>query len=214
MTAPYASSLYRLADTEVLLAVAQTEQGPAPLFTEVSGEPAVVAWTDLEQARADVPESHQLFSMPVAELLAQLPPHAGLVVDPRAASPVHVAAGSKAAVLAAAQPFPAGAPTRIGDPADEPVELLAALRSAAPSVPGLRRLWRTWYQVADARPRLLVVYATDDPQQHGPAAADAVVAAARQVQHPGPLLVLAVEDLPAEHRTWLLESTPPLFEAG
>lgn len=213
MTAPYASSLYRLADTEVLLAVAQTGQGPAPLFTEVSGEPAVVAWTDLEQARADVPDTHQLFSLPVAELLAQLPAHAGLVVDPRAGSPVHVAAASKAAVIEAATPFPAGAPTRIGDPAQEPVELLTALRSAAPAVPGLRRLWRTWYQVADARPRLLVVYGTDDPPRHGPAAADAVIAAATQVQHADPLLVLALEDLPAEHRDWLLESTPPLYEA-
>lgn len=213
MTAPYASSLYRLADTEVLLAVAQTDQGPAPLLTDVSGEPAVVAWTDLDQARAEVPDSHQLFSMPVSELLAQLPPHAGLVVDPRAASPVHVAAASKAAVLEAATPFPAGAPTRIGDPAEEPAELLAALCSTAPSVPGLRRLWRTWYQVADARPRLLVVYGTDDPPRHGAAAADAVIAAATRVQHAGPLLVLALEDLPAEHRTWLLENTPPLYEA-
>lgn len=212
MSAPLASSLYRLAATEVLIAVAQTGQGPEPLVTDISGESAVVAWTDLEQARADAPDTHRLFSLPVAELLAQLPPHAGLVVDPRAGSPVHVAAASKDAVVEAARPFPAGAPTRIGDPAEEPTELLDRLRAAAASVPGLRRLWRTWYQVADARPRLLVVYAADSPAEQGPAVADAVVAVAEQAQHPTAVLVLALEDLPEDHRAWLLANTPPFFE--
>ena len=211
MSAPLASSLYRLADAEVLIGVAETPQGPQPLFTDVSGESAVVAYTDLEEAQADLPESHRLFSIPVAELLAELAPHAGLVVDPRSAAPVYVAAADKQQVVEAARPFPAGAPTRIGDPAEEPTALLDELRRTAPSVPGLRRLWRTWYQAADARPRLLVVLETSDPAGQDAAAA-LVLLAAEQVALVSPLLVMALEDLPAEHRDWLLANTPPFHE--
>lgn len=214
MTTDYASSVYRLADTEVLIAVAAGATGPEPLVTEVSGEPAVVAWTDVALAQQAAPDTHRLFSIPVAELAAQVPPHAGIVVDPLAASPVHVPAARRQELVEAARPFPAGAPTRIGDPAEEPAALLDRLREQAPGLPGLRRLWRTWYQVADARPRLLVVYDTDDPAADGPAVADAVVAAAREVDLVSPLLVLAVQDLPDDARGWLLDSTPPFVESA
>lgn len=214
MTAPLASSIYRLADAAVLIGVMQTPEGPEPLATDLGGESAVVAYTDLSEARSDLPETHRLFSIEVAELLAQLPAHAGLVIDPRSPSPVHVPASGKQAVINASKPFPAGAGTRIGDPAEEPVALLHELRHTAPGETSLRRLWRTWYQVADARPKLLIVYEVTDHAAHGPAAADLVVRAAEKVDYPSPLLVMAVGDLPAEHRDWLLAHTPACYNTA
>lgn len=208
------TSLYRLADAEVLIGVAETPGGPQPLFTDVDGEPAVVAFTDLAEAQSELPETHRLFSIVVAELAAQLPPHAGIVVDPRSASPAWVPAASKQAVVEAAQAFPAGADVRIGEPADEPEALLEAVRAGAPGVPGLQRVWRTWYQAADARPRLLVVVDVADPASQGEAAADLVLDAARTTAYGPPVLVMALPDLPEAHRAWLLEHTPPSYESA
>lgn len=204
-----ASTPYRLADAPVLIGVTSTPDGPQPLFTEIDGHSTVVAWTDVAEARADLPDTHQLFSIEVAQLLAGLPPYAGLVIDPRSPSPVHVPAEHKQGLIEAAKPFPAGGEVTIGDPAEEPAELVAALRAAAPGLAPLRQLWRTWYQVADARPRLLVVY--DVEPGADARAADLVVAAATAVDYPHPLLVLAFDDVPVEHREWLGASTPALY---
>jgi len=157
------TSIYRLADSHVLIGVQQTAQGPQPRFTQIAGETAVVAYTDVDEAKADLPETHRLFSIQVAELLQQLPPHRDLAQQAR-------------------------------------------------DLPWLRRLWRTWYQAADADPKLLVVYDVDDPRAHGNAAADAVITAAREHEYPTPLLVMALDDLPADHREYLLNNTPPFYD--
>lgn len=206
------ASVWRLTEAEVLIAVAQTADGPAPLFTEVSGEITAVAYTDVAEARADLPDTHRLFSIQVAEFLRQLPGHVGLVVDPRSPSPVHVAADQRPDVLDAARPFPAGVPVAIGEPAKQPKHLVKALRTSAPALPVLRRLWRIWYQKADADGRLLVVYDVDGTEGADKAAADLVVAAAEQVDYADKLLVLALDDLPSEHREWLLANTRPAYE--
>lgn len=212
MTLPLASSVYRLADAEVLIAVAQTPDGPAPLFADVGGEIACIAYTDLREAESDVPDTHRLFSIVVADMLSQLPEHVGLVVDPRAASPVHVAAQDKARVRAAARPFPDGAQVAIGEPAEEPSALTARLQEVAPEAPAVRRMWRTWYQAADARAKLLVVYDVEGQAGADAQAADLIVEAARSTDYPRPLLVLALDDVPIEHRQWLLANTPPFYE--
>jgi hypothetical protein len=212
VTFPLASSVYRLADSEVLIAVAQTPDGPAPLFTDIGGEITCVAYTDLREAQSDVPSTHRLFSIVVAELLGQLPEHVGLVVDPRAASPVHVGAQDKARISAAARPFPNGVQVAIGDPAEEPAALTTRLRELAPAAAAVRRMWRTWYQVADAREKLLVVYDVEGQTGADAQAADLIVDAARSTDYPRPLIVLALDDLPSEHRQWLLANTPPFYE--
>lgn len=211
MRRPIASSVHRLADSEVLIAVARTQQGPAPLFTEVEGETTCVAWTDPDEARSEVPETHELFSIGVAELLRQVPAGVGLLVDPRAPSPVHVPADGRQAVLDAARPFPSGAQVALGEPAEEPEALLQAVRDGAPVVPALRRVWRAWYQVLDTDDRLLVVYDVDGSAGADAAAADLVVAAARSTAYGHRLLVLALDDVPAGPREWLLANVPPAY---
>lgn len=150
-----ATSVYRLADSHVLIGVQQTPQGPQPLFTEIDGESTVVAYTDVDQAKANLPDTHGLFSIQVASLLQQLPAHAGLVVDPRSPKPVHVPADGKGPVIQAAGAFPAGAVTATGDPAEEPAALL---RRVSEQVRALRRLWRP------------ASGALDSPQRDGPPA--------------------------------------------
>jgi hypothetical protein len=209
-----ASSPYRLTRAAVLIGVMQTPQGPQPHFTEIDGHSTVLAYTDLDAARGAMPETHRLFSIVVAELLAQVPPYVAMVIDPDSASPIHVPAGRRQELIDAAQPFPAGATVHLGEPAQEPKALTAALRTSAPEVAPLRRLWRTWYQVADATPKLLVIYDVEGRAGADIAAADAVVAAAQLVDYAHPLQVLALDDLPVEHRNWLLTTTPPFYERG
>ncbi len=68
MTSPLASSVYRLADSEVLIAVAQTPDGPAPLFADVGGEVACVAYTDLREAQGDAPVTRPLLVLALDDL--------------------------------------------------------------------------------------------------------------------------------------------------
>lgn len=186
--------------------------GPAPLFTEVAGETTCVAWTDAEEARAELPSTHRLFSIGVADLLRQVPPGVGLLVDPRAPSPVHLPADRCREVLDAAQPFPAGAQVALGEPAEEPELLLQAVREEAAAVPGLRRVWRAWYQVVDTDERLLVVYDVDGASVADTGAAELVVSAAQRTAYGHRLLVLALDDLPPGPREWLLTQGPPAYQ--
>ncbi|MBW3647121.1 MAG: enhanced serine sensitivity protein SseB C-terminal domain-containing protein, partial [Actinobacteria bacterium] len=148
------------------------------MFSEIDGHSIVLAYTDVDVARAAMPETHRLFSIVVAELLNQVPPYVGVLIDPGSASSVHVPAERRQELIDAAQPFPGGATVRLGDPAREPKSLTATLQVSAPGVAPLRRLWRTWYQVADAPAQLLVIYDVEGEVGADIMAADAVVAAA------------------------------------
>jgi len=113
--------VFRLADSTVLIGVTDSDRGPEPLFTEVSGQPCAVAYTDPEEIRRDLPDGYRLYQIPVPLLLSQLPPGCGLIIDPRAASPLYVAADERELVLAASVPFPAGAFIQIKTGADDQI---------------------------------------------------------------------------------------------
>lgn len=194
-------SPWQLAATWVIIGVLPSERGASPWCTEVDGETTVVAWTDPDLARSAVPDSHELAQVAVHELLGQLPAGVGMALV-QGRQGLRVAADQTAALAAAGKPFPAGARTVTGEPADPPTALLARLRSA--DLPGLSRLWCTGYQVEDAPPQLLVVHEASDPE----AAASFVVEAAGEVGQPGGVLVLALSELPEQTRGWLLTTEP------
>lgn len=134
-----ATTVYRLADARVLFAVRITDRGPEPLYTRVSDEGVAVAYTDEREAEADLPDGYKLYEIGVSEYIEQLPPGFGLLIDPRAKSPVYIPAKDRDAVVRAAAPFPPGANVRIGHPKTEPTELLRlAIRNLA-NVPAARR---------------------------------------------------------------------------
>jgi hypothetical protein len=211
-SAPIASTVWRLADSTVLIGVKQTADGPVPLVTEVSGEPVGVAFTDPAEIRALLPDDYRMFQIPLVEFLGNLPPTYGLVVDPRTDSPVYIPAEERDVVLLAALPFPTGAPIKVKQSADGPPAFLAAAGTRLAAVPEARRVYCTRYQVADAREKLLVAY---DCELGGDAAvAEAVVAAAAAVELPDPMKVTALDDIPEQFRDMILAGVEPFHVRG
>jgi hypothetical protein len=209
---PVSALVFRIADSNVLIGVRPTDRGPEPLFTDVGGEPCAVAYTDPAEIRRDLPDGYRLFQITVPELLMRLPVTCGLVIDPRAASPVYVAAGERDAVIAAGQPFPAGAPVRIKQGGDRQPALLAAALPRVEAAGGVRRVFLTRYQVADAREKVLVAYEVDaEPAGTDAVAAEAFMAAAAQVELPDAMQIVALDDIPEELRRIVLSQVPPCY---
>ncbi|MEU3463151.1 hypothetical protein ABZ721_24815 [Streptomyces sp. NPDC006733] len=203
--------LYRLADSIVLIGVRTGDRGPEPLYTDVSGTLCAVAYTDPDEIRRDLPDGYRLFQITVPELLAQLPPAAGLIVNPRAASPIHVAADERDVVIAAGRPFPAGAFIKVKASADAQPRLLAAVLPRLAALPAVRRLFLTRYRVADAREKILAVYEVDGTPGADEAAADAVTAAAAEIALADPMQVVALGDVPEELRAVVLADVDPAW---
>ncbi len=196
-------SPWQLAATWVVIGVLPSDQGPSPWVTEVDGQTTVVAWTDPDLARKGVPETHDLAQVVVHELVGQLPPGVGMALV-QGEQGLRIAADQTGPLAAAGKPFPIGARTVTGEPADPPTAYLEALRAAAADVATVERLFLTGYQVEDAPPQLLLVHEAEDAQ----AAADLGVHAAEQVGQQGGVLVLALQELPEETRDWLLTTEP------
>jgi hypothetical protein len=213
---PIASSIYRLADSMVLIGVSQTERGPEPLFTEVSGALTAVAYTDWNEMARTMPEGYHLFQIQVSELLAQLPENVGLVVDPHAPSPIFVSGEHRQAVIEAAWPFPSGAHITYGVPLTEPTDLLDCIATKSEQQPSVRRWWRAWYQVGDAREKLLLVYEVDGSGNELAAnarpAADAAYECLALVTYDKPGQVISLSDVPPEAQDWLTANVAPFYE--
>jgi SseB protein C-terminal domain len=213
---PIATSIYRLADSMVLFAVRQTDRGPEPLFTEVSGAPTAVAYTDQAEIDRIKPDGYAVFQVQLSDFLSQLPVGIAIVVDPHAPSPVYIAPGQRDAVLEAAWPFPTGAHITYGVPNDEPTELLACIATRSEQLPTVRRWWRAWYQVQDAREKLLLVYEADGADQELAAnarpAADAAYECLGLVGYDRPGQVISLTDVPVEAQLWLTENVVPFYD--
>lgn len=202
--------VFRIADSTVLIGVRETERGPEPLFTDVGGEPCAVAYTDPEEIRRDLPDGYRLYQIPVPLFLAELPPGCGLVINPRAASPIHVAADEREIVLAASLPFPSGAFITVKQGGDAQPALLAAALPRI-EVTSVRRVYVTRYRVADAREKVLVVYETDPVPGADAVAADAFTAAAAETGLADPMQVVALPDVPETFREMILQDVPPAY---
>lgn len=210
-----ASSIYRLADAMVLFTVTQGERAPQPLTTLVSGQVAVVAYTDEQEADQDCPPGYAVFQVQVSDLLKDLPGDAGLVIDPRAPSPVYIPPQDKEKVIRAALPFPADARIRIGQPKTEPVTVLQAIRRNAPSERAIRRMYRCWYQAADARERLLIAVELEPlPPQASMDALGAVTSALADLDYEHPVVAVALDDIPEDFRRPLQENVEPFYVRG
>lgn len=199
-------SPWQLAATQVVIGVLPSEQGPSPWCTEVDGQTTVVAWTDPDLARQAVPDTHELAQVVVHELVGQLPAGIGMALV-QGDKGLRVAADQTGPLAAAGKPFPPGARTVTGEPADPPTAFIEHLRADAGKVPAVSRLWCTGYQVEDASPYLLVVHDAEDTQT----AADLVIRCAGTVNQTGGVLVLALHELPEQTRQWLF-TTEPVFQ--
>lgn len=204
--------VFRIADSTVLIGVKPTDRGPELMYTDVGDTVCAVAYTDPAEIRRDLPDGHRLFQITVPDLLKRLHPACGLLIGPRAASPLMVMPYEREAVLAAALPFPPGAPIRIKKQGVPQPALLKAALPHITTAPGVLRVYLTRYQVADAREKLLVVY-EHDPAVPGTdtAAADAFINAAADISLTDPMQVVALGDVPEPFHAMLLADVPPAY---
>lgn len=204
--------IFRIADSTVLIGSKPTDHGPELLYTQAGDTLCAVAYTDPEEIRSDLPEDYRLFQITVPDLLQRLHPDCGLLINPRAASPLMVMPYERDAVLTAALPFPPGAPIRLKRSADEQPRLLAAALPRLRAATGILRVYLTRYQVADAREKLLVVYEHDSRTEGADsAAADAFIDAAARIALPDPMQVVALADVPAPFHDMLLTDVPAAY---
>lgn len=204
--------VFRIADSTVLIGVKPTDRGPELMYTDVGDTVCAVAYTDPEEIRADLPDGYRLFQITVPELLKRLHPACGLLIGPRAASPLMVLPYERDAVMAASLPFPAGAPIRIKKRGVPQRALMKAALPRIGSAGGVLRIYLTRYQVADAREKLLVVYENDQGAEGADAvAADAFVDAAAEIGLADPMRVVALDDVPEPFHAMLLKDVPPAY---
>jgi hypothetical protein len=207
-----ASSIYRLADAMVLFTVTKGERAPRALTTEVSGQVAVVAYTDEQEADRDCPQGYTVYQAQVSDLLSDLPDGTGLVIDPRATSPVYIPSGDKEKVIRAALLFPTGARIRLGQPKTEPAAVLDAIRHNLPSERSIRRAYRCWYQAADARERLLIAVDLDPiPAPDRMRAVGVVTGSLPGLDYKHPVAAVTLDEIPEDLRRSLLENVYPFY---
>lgn len=203
--------VHRIADSMVLIGLKQTDRGPEPLYTEVAGALCAVAYTDPEEIRADLPDDYRLYQVKVTEMLALLPPATGLVIDPRARSPIYIDPSEREAVIEAGLPFPPGATVYMKRKAHQHPALFAALLPGAEAIGALRHLYCTTYKVADRDQKLLMVYDADPEPGADAQINDAVIAAAAEIRLPDPLQIIAIDDVPEHFRELVRESVGPFY---
>jgi hypothetical protein len=203
--------IFRIADSWVLFGVKESGERPEPMYADVGDQVCAVAYTDAEEMERDLPEGYHLYQITVPELLEGLHPACGLIIGPHSASPLTVMPWERDAVLAAAEPFPAGAPVRIKTGVYRPARLLAAALLWVKRIDGVRAVYVTRYQVADARERVLVAYDHDPDVPGSDRVADAFYAAAAKINLTDPLRVVALADMPDGLRRVVEDGVRPCY---
>lgn len=203
--------VYRVVEMWILIAIKHTDRGPEPLFTEVSGQLCAVAFTDPEELRQDLPEGYRMYSIPLKHFLRDLPAVCGLIVDPRAASPIYIAPEERQAVMDACLPFPPGANIVVATRSRPQRKLLDAVLPRVQGVPEVRRLYYTYYVVEGGPKKHLLAYdVAGEPGADGPAA-DAIYEEIERINFPGLAQVMSIDDVPEEFRRMILGRVKPCY---
>jgi hypothetical protein len=122
---------------------------------EVDGDQLALAFTSEEMLRSvtDVP----FIAPPFSELAGMLPPGVGVLLNAQTDFSVTIPAGELDGTRTGGAPVAVDASRFfIGEPAEEPVEVLAALSRTAHGIAAVRELRRAWVSVDGAEPGLMV----------------------------------------------------------
>ncbi|MET0930198.1 MAG: enhanced serine sensitivity protein SseB C-terminal domain-containing protein [Aeromicrobium sp.] len=122
---------------------------------EVDGQQLALVFTSEEMLRSvtDVP----FIAPPFAGLVDMLPPGFGVLVNPQSDVSITIAPADLEAGRAGGDPLVVDASRLfIGEPAEEPVDVLAALSRTAHGIAAVRELRRAWVSVDGAEPGLMV----------------------------------------------------------
>jgi len=172
----------------------------------------VPVFTSQNEAEAVMPAS-AFVEAPVRDVMAGAPTHLGLAVNPSGTLGLPISAEAVQHQLHRATTIPAGTRVRLGEPAVEPTELLAAIGAGLAAVPAVREARRVWAQIGDSDPGLVVGLDVDpDNPDVRDSAVSAVGAAHRGVHSDFAVDVVFAHDR-NDFTEWMNESTAPFYSA-
>ena len=193
--------LRALADGDLWVALPEgADAGNARLpIVMLDDKPYVVVFTSEAQYGRSGPTGEYMV-VNGRVLAGQLAPELGLPVNPAGLRRIRGGEGDT---------VPKGTPIRLGRPADEPVELLAALTRALPGVPEVSAAYYALAQIAEDTPMLVVGVrlTTGDARAAAFAVVDAVATARRT-----PVNMIVMDDVADTIAAWLTEHTTPFYE--
>jgi hypothetical protein len=196
----------------VPLTAASGQQGTFPVLS-IDGGSYVPVFTSEAEADRAAPRTRRIAPV-VRELVASLPESVGLAVNPGGSVGLPLPAGTLRQVIGLGRRVAAGTTVRIGEPAEEPEELLDAVAAALVAVPAVRSARRCWAAVGENRPGLVIGLDVDPDNQHTRAAAlDTVRAAADAAAGDFPVDVVFEND-GDEFTGWMAAHVQPFFVAG
>ena len=172
----------------------------------------VPVFTSQNEAEAAMPGS-VFVEAPVRDVMADAPSHLGLAVNPSGTLGLPISAEAVQLQLHRATMIPAGTRVRLGEPAIEPTELLAAIGAGLAAVPAVREARRVWAQIGESTPGLVVGLDVDpDNPDVRQAAVSAVGAVHRGVHSDFAVDVVFAHDR-NDFTEWMNANTAPFYSA-
>ena len=138
----------------VPLAATDGQSGSFPVMS-IDGGSYVPVFTSQEEIDRAAPGNDRVHP-PVRELVTALPDSVGLAVNPGGTVGLPVPAAVLRQALGLPTDVAAGTTVRVGDPAEEPTELLAGIAAVLGEVPAVRAARRAWAVVGEGRPGLVL----------------------------------------------------------
>ncbi|MFH8789483.1 enhanced serine sensitivity protein SseB C-terminal domain-containing protein [Streptomyces roseoverticillatus] len=215
---PAEDILKALATAELWMPLPETPggdqgQGTRLPIVSIDGQPHVAVYTSVEQLKQNAGDvAHAV--MGARELINSLPQELGLALNPGGDVGLPIHAAGVQTVRGNRRTVQPGESIRLGEPAEEPEALLAALRRAFGAVPAVSSARRALVQVGNQHPGLLIGVTV-----HGAAgeSRDAVLAAVSQAvsEEPVPFTVDTVFLGNAKDRTsvWMTDNVEPFYVA-
>jgi SseB protein C-terminal domain/SseB protein N-terminal domain len=187
-------------------------QGQAELPVMIlDSRPHVAVYTSAEQySRGAGGQAHmEMTGRQLADLMAD---ELGLAVNPGAELGLPVNQDGVRVLRGGRKRVAAGTRVRLGDPAEEPHQLIAALAGAFASTPAVREARRAFAQIGDERPALLIGVRVD----HGISgwqrdSLAAVTDAVAQAPVPYPVDTVFLDDDADPVNEWMLAHTDPFY---
>ncbi|MCO8277509.1 enhanced serine sensitivity protein SseB [Actinoplanes sp. TRM 88003] len=177
----------------------------------LEGRPYVAAYTSAEQyARGAGDQAHM--ELPGRQLAGLMADELGLAVNPGAELGLPVRADGVRTIRGGVTTVRAGARLRLGQPADEPHALVAALRQVFATAPAVVEARRALAQIGDQAPTLLIGVRPDRTvptwQQDS---INAVRTAAERAPLPYAVDTVFLDDQNDPISRWMVEHTEPLY---
>jgi hypothetical protein len=187
--------------------------GAPPMVVTIDQDDYIPVFTSSGEADAVLPGS-VIVEAPVRDVMLGVPPQLGLAVNPSGTLGLPISADAVQHQLHRATTISAGTRVRLGEPAVEPTELLAAIGTGLKTVPAVREARRVWAQIGESTPGLVVGLDVDpDNPDVRHAAVLAVGAAHRSVDSDFTVDVVFAHDR-NDFTEWMNTNAPQFYPAA